>query len=105
MVHKNIHIKDINITFVGITAKHIEEGKVGRDIYIYIIFPHSTCIQIFLVILVYMGWGIDFAVQVNHYKRSSSMETKKSYNVMCPFYKAHYPTQGMTQHCRHGFSW
>jgi len=56
-------------------------GEVGIYIYIYIhthtIFPHSTCTQIFIVISVYMGWGIDFAVHVNHYKRSSSMETKK----------------------------
>jgi hypothetical protein len=33
MVHINIHIKDINITFVGITAKHVGDRKVGRYIY------------------------------------------------------------------------
>jgi len=31
MVHINIHIKDINITFVGITTKHLH-----TDIYSYI---------------------------------------------------------------------
>ena len=41
MVHINIHIKDINITFVGITTKHIWEGKVGRYIYIKSFHLHT----------------------------------------------------------------
>jgi hypothetical protein len=57
MVHINIHIKDINITFVGITAKYVGEGKIYIYKYTHTILPHSTYIQMFIVISIYMGWG------------------------------------------------
>jgi hypothetical protein len=53
MVHRNIQIKDIKITLICINAKHGKEGKVGS----YTILAHSTRIQVFLVISIYMGVG------------------------------------------------